>query len=343
MRAVVLEQIGGPLTYKEIADPTPGDDEVLVRVAAAGVCGRDLIDRRGGFPAMKLPTILGHEFAGTVETVGNGVKSLRVGDRVANLHRPHCGTCDSCLAGEAVDCENAWQSFGHTVDGGYAELVVANERALVPVPAEIPLSKAAPVACTAAVALRALRHHARLELGEKVLITGASGGVGVPAIQIAKLMGASVVAVTSTASKAPRLVELGAEHVVVAEGGDFHRQAKEAVGSVDVALELTGSATFRSALKSLRPRGRLVVVGNINTEPISINPGALILFGYTISGSHGCSRRDLSDCFDLMTRGQLDLVLDRCLPLSEAEAAHALLRDRATTGRVVLEPQRSTA
>lgn len=339
MHAVVLERIGGPLEYTTAPDPTPGPDEVLVRVRASAVCGRDLIDARGGFPAMKLPAILGHEFAGEVAATGPRVDEWRIGDRVVNLHRPYCGECPSCLAGESVDCERAWQSFGHTVDGGYAELVVAHRRALVKIPDGIELVDAAPLQCTAAVALRALRHVARLELGEQVLVTGASGGVGVAAIQIARHMGARVVALTSSAGKAERLRVLGAE-VVVSSDGRFHEAVKErSGGGVDVVLELTGSATFASALKSLRRRGRMVIVGNIMTERVSLNPGPLILYGYTISGSHGSSRRDLADCFELLKKGALKNLVDRTLSLSRASDAHALLGSRSVTGRVVLLPE----
>ncbi len=337
MRAAVLDAIGGPFHHRTVADPKLGPEDVLVRVAACGVCGRDLIDRRGGFPAMKLPTILGHEFAGEVVEVGSAVTSFAVGSRVANLHRPHCGECESCAAGHQVDCERAWQSFGHTVDGGYAELVAAHHRALVEVPAEIPLVKAAPTACTAAVALRALRHHARLELGETVLVTGASGGVGMPAVQLAKRMGARVIATTTSPAKVKALEEIGADNVVVSPDGNFEKEVRR-LGGADVALELTGNATFRAALKSLRRRGRLVLVGNITTEKITFNPGAVILVGLTIAGSHGCSRRDLVDCFDLMRRGELDVVIDRELPLERAEDAHRALAERAATGRVVLCP-----
>src|SRR5262249_9222941 len=138
-RAVVLSQIGEPdqLVLRDVPDPTPKSDEVLVRVRASSVCGRDLIDRRGGFPMMKLPTILGHEFAGEVVSVGSGVKDFKPGDRVINLPRPSCAVCPRCLGGEPILCERAWQSFGHSVDGGYAEQVIAWPRGLVKLPAGI--------------------------------------------------------------------------------------------------------------------------------------------------------------------------------------------------------------
>ena len=201
MHAVVLDRIGGPevLEYRaRRRSQTPEPDEVLVRVRAAGVCGRDLIDRRGGFPAMKLPAILGHEVAGEVVAVGGAVTRFGVGDRVANLHRPYCGDCDRCQEGESPDCTESWQSFGQTVAGGYAETVRAHHRSLVPIPDAVSFVDAAPLGCTAAVALRALRHEGRLTLGETVLVTGATGGVGMEAIQIAKHLGARVIALTSS-------------------------------------------------------------------------------------------------------------------------------------------------
>jgi len=341
MHAVVLEQFGGPerLSYRQAPEPEIGPEEVLVRVRASAVCGRDLIDARGGFPAMQLPAILGHEFAGEVLAVGTSVRDLRPGDRVVNLHRPYCGDCRNCAAGASVDCERAWQSFGHTVPGGYAERVAAHQRALLTFPPEIDFAEAAPVMCTAAVALRALRHQAGLTLGEQVLITGASGGVGVAAIQIARALGARVIALTSNDGKSERLKQLGADEVVVSPTGEFHDAVRgKSGGGVDVALELTGSATFASALRSLRPRGRMVVVGNIDTGRVSVNLGAMILYSYALFGSHGASHRDVADCFELMRRGALRSIVDRKLPLERAAEAHRLLAERRAFGRVVLVP-----
>lgn len=342
MHAVVVDRIGGPeaLVFREVDVPSPGEDDVLVRVGAAGVCGRDLIDRRGGFPGLKLPIVLGHEFAGEVVSVGKNAGELRAGDRVANLHRPFCGRCERCLEGETPDCTNAWQSFGQTVDGAYAEYVVAHKDALVRVPAAIDYVHAASVGCTAAVALRALRHEARLSLGETVLITGASGGVGTMAIQIAKLGGARVIAGTSSPdANGSALRALGADHVVSTAEARFHESVTAIVrDGVDVVLELTGSATFPGALRSLRQRGRMVIVGNIRTEKLSVNPGGLILRSQALCGSHGYTARDLLDCFEWMAGGRMKMVIDRTLPLREARTAHDLLADRSTQGRVILVP-----
>ncbi len=344
MRAVVLRETGGPekLSLEEAPDPAAAGPDVLVRVRAASVCGRDLIDRRGGFPMMKLPTILGHELAGEVVSLGAAAEAesdLRPGDRVVNLHRPSCNACRACRSGQTILCERAWQSFGHTIDGAYAELVVAHHRTLVKILDALPFEAASTLMCTAGVALHALRARGRLALGETVLITGPSGGVGSAAIQVARRMGARVVAATTSPAKAARLAELGAHEVIVAPDGRFQPEVmRRTDGGVDLCLELTGSATFRDALRSLRRGGRIVVLGNIEQAKIDVNPGALVLYGYEILGSASCTHRDLQDVLDLVARGDLAPQIDRVLPLAEAPLAHRLLQERAVVGRVVLVP-----
>jgi D-arabinose 1-dehydrogenase-like Zn-dependent alcohol dehydrogenase len=343
MRAIVLRQIGGPevLEWTDAPDPVPGAGEVLVRVKAEGVCGRDLIDRRGGFRGLKLPVILGHEFAGEVVKVSAGVTDLAPGDRVANLLRLGCGACRSCLRGETPICERAWQSFGQTRDGGYAEFVVAPAAALVKIPAQVSDVEAASVACTFGVALRALRTVAKATLGDRVLVTGASGGVGMAAIQVAKALGADVIAVTSSESKHEALAKAGADDVIVHADSQkpLHDLVRErAPLGVDVALELTGSPTFSASLRSLKNGGRLALVGNILADSIKFNPGAVILYGYQILGSAGSTRTDLDDAFAMIAAKKLTVYINQVLPLEKAAEAHRLLADRAAIGRIILTP-----
>jgi D-arabinose 1-dehydrogenase-like Zn-dependent alcohol dehydrogenase len=341
MRAVVLSRLGGPeeLEYREVPDPEIAQGEVLVRVKAEGVCGRDLIDRRGGFRGLPLPAILGHEFAGEVVRVAPGVPGLAPGDRVANLLRLGCGACRNCLRGETPICEKGWQSFGQTRSGGYAELVSAPAEALVKIPAQVSDVEAASVACTFGVAMRALRTVGHVTLGDDVLITGASGGVGMAAIQIAKALGARVIAATSSEAKHEAIAQTGADEVVVQPDGAVHEKVRAVAASgVDVALELTGSPTFTSSMRSLKNGGRLVLVGNILADSIKFNPGAVILFGYQILGSAGCTRADLEDVFALVAQKKLTVTIHRVLPLKDAPEAHRILGDRAAIGRVILTP-----
>lgn len=340
MRAVVLRETGDvdKLRVELLPDPSPGPGEILVRVRAAAVCGRDLIDRRGGFPMMKLPVTLGHEFAGEVIRVGAGVEAFAPGDRVVNLLRPSCALCPRCLEGEPFLCERAYQSLGLTVDGAYAEQVIAWPRGLVKLPDSIPFDVGSTLMCTAGVALRALRGIAKLTVGETVLITGGSGGVGQAAIQIARHMGARVVATTTSPGKVDALRELGAHHVVVSERHRFADDVVKATGQVDAALDLVGAPTIPSALRSLRMGGRMVIVGNIELSKFEVNPGALIVRGQSIAGGTPCSARDLVDVMGMVTEGALVPRIDRRLPLDEAAEAHRLLGERKVVGKVVLVP-----
>jgi NADPH:quinone reductase-like Zn-dependent oxidoreductase len=346
MRAVVLRRQGGPeeLRLEEVPEPRPGPDDVLVAVKAAAVCYRDLIDRRGGVPMSRFPTILGHEFAGVVEKLGERaaeVSGLAVGDRVINLHRPYCAACAPCLAGQPLQCDQAWQRFGHTIDGAYAEKVAAPHKALVKLPDGIPFDHASTLVCTAGVALHALRERGRLSLGETVLITGATGGVGTAAVQIARAMGARVVATTTSEAKVEALKKIGAHQVLITREGRFDQDIKKlSGGGVELCIEITGRPTFASSIRALRPGGRMVVVGNIDTTKIDLNLGALILYGYEIVGSASCNRRDLIDVLSLALNKQLLPQIDRRLPLDQAAEAHRILDSRGVVGRIVLEPER---
>src|SRR5262249_32982222 len=162
-----------------------GPGEALVRVRAAGVCHRDVLDRKGAFPFLKPPIITGHELAGEVVALGEGVTEVAVHDRVTAVHRPPCGACEPCTRGDEIQCARSWKSYGMTMDGAYAEYVAAPVATLVRIPEALSYAEAAPLHCTAAVALHALRAVGDVRLGETVLLTGATGGVGQMALQLA--------------------------------------------------------------------------------------------------------------------------------------------------------------
>jgi D-arabinose 1-dehydrogenase-like Zn-dependent alcohol dehydrogenase len=342
VRAIILREPGGPerLEATDWPTPEPGPGQLRVRVAACGVCFRDIVDRRGGYAFMRRPIVTGHEFAGTVTAVGPDVRDFAVGDRVATTHRPSCGECPPCRAGDDARCTRSVVSYGHTADGGYAEEVLAWPSSLVRVPDAVPLEAASFLHCTAAVALRALRRHASLESGETVVVTGASGGVGVHAIQIAKILGARVLAITSNADKAERLRGLGADEVLIAPAdGGFHKLVQAAApGGADVALDLVGTPTLNGSLRSLRPSGRLVVVGNVSDERFALNPGAVILRELTIVGSSGASRLELAATLAFAADGRLRPIIEQRRPLAEARAAQEHLEQRGAFGRTILVP-----
>ncbi len=230
---------------------------------ASAICHRDVLDRKGAFPFMRRPTILGHEVAGTVESVGAGVVDWSPGarlsaressgDRVVTLHWSPCGVCGACREGRTTHCADARATFfGLTVDGGYAEYVANRAGAFARVPAGWRAVEAAPVICTYGTVWHGVVSRGRLRAGETLLVTGASGGVGSAAVQLAHAMGARVVALTSSQEKAAHCRALGADEVLVATpealAAEPNLLAKR-TGGVDIVLETVGEPTFLAALR----------------------------------------------------------------------------------------------
>ncbi|MSP17152.1 MAG: zinc-binding dehydrogenase, partial [Myxococcales bacterium] len=180
-----IEVMAGP------AAAQPG--EIVVAVEACGVCGRDCIDRAGRFAFVQLPITPGHEAVGRVLAIGDGVTEWRVGDRVASMHRDSCGECNACAAGETSLCARAASVLGLLVDGGYARWLAAPSSAFYPMPEAVEPALAAVFHCALGTAWRGLTR-ARVREGRRVLVTGANGGVGAAAVQIASRLGADVVA-----------------------------------------------------------------------------------------------------------------------------------------------------
>jgi len=342
MRAIVIREPGGldKLELTELPSLTAAAGQVRVRVRGCGVCYRDLLDREGKYPFMRRPVITGHEWAGEIVEVGAGVRDWQLGDRVATTHRPACGECARCLAGDETHCLQSVASYGLTVDGGYAEEVLAWPGSLVRVPDGVPLDEAAFLHCTAGVALRALRVHGRLREGQTVVITGASGGVGMHAIQVAKILGARVLAVTSNPNKSEALRAVGADEVVLSPAdGAFHKDiVARTSGGADVALELVGAPTFNASLRSLAMGGRLALVGNVTAGRLDVNPGYLIMKEMAVEGSAGATRAELAQVLAWAAEGKLKPIVAARLPLTEARAAQTRLIDKDVVGRIVLQP-----
>ena len=342
MEAVVLEAFGVPenLRFRQVPDPSPGEGEVLLRVEACGVCFHDVINRRGDLPRTNVPAILGHEAAGEVIDVGSGVEGWSVGDRAATLQRLHCGECRHCDDGRNSLCKEDTRFFGEEIPGGYASYMAAPVAGLGRVPSEVEWPVAATACCTSGTAVHVVRTRGRVQKGETVLITGASGGVGMQAVQLARHDGARVIAVTSSEQKVEGLRQAGAAEVIVSKDLAFSRQVRELTGEgAQVALEIVGSLTFDQSMRSLAPGGRLIVVGNLETRPVAVNPGLVILKELEIRGAYATTKDELKQAFELIATGVLRPWVSEVLPLADAWRAHQQLEDRAVTGRLVLTPK----
>ncbi|CAM3763165.1 zinc-binding dehydrogenase [Corallococcus sp. ZKHCc1 1396] len=342
MEAVVLRQFGSAenLRLETVPVPRPGKGEVLLRVHACGVCYHDVINRRGNLPRTHVPAILGHEAAGEVVEVGPDTPGWKVGDRAATLQRMSCGECALCLAGRNSLCKTDNRFFGEELQGGYAQFMVAPVRGLGRVPSSLPWAVAATVCCTLGTAVHTLRTRARVRAGETVLITGASGGVGLAAVQLAKEDGARVIAITSGEAKVAALKEAGADEVIVSRGLDFGSEARRRTSGngVDVAVEIVGSATFDQTLKSMAPGGRVVVVGNLESGVVNLNPGLVIVKELEILGAYATTREELDESLRLTAAGKIRPFVSEEVALAEAGRAHFRLENREVAGRLVLVP-----
>lgn len=346
MKAIVVRTYGSAeeaMQLETLADPEPGPKDVVVQVEACGVCFHDVVTRNGTMKAgVELPIVPGHEVSGTVVGVGREVTQFKAGDRVASAQRSHiCGHCAFCSSGREPLCDEAVFLGDVGLNGGYAEYTRIEEDNLAPVPEELPLDATAIAACAIGTMYHAIREVGRVQLGERVLVTGASGGLGMHGIQLAKHAGAIVVALTTSPDKAERLRELGADTVVVAErGGDFSAEVKEVTESrgVDVVIDNVGSPIFTSIRRSLAKCGRWVLVGQLTGDFIPFNPAQLFLKSISLLSATSTTRQELAGCLDLLRQGAVMPIVDRTLPLGEAAVAHRLLEAGATSGRILLKP-----
>ncbi|MEU7817028.1 zinc-binding dehydrogenase [Pseudonocardia sp. NPDC049154] len=342
MRAARFHGAGRPLAPETVPRPEPGPGEVLVQVRAAGVCGSDVHFAIEGSPVGFLPITLGHEVAGTVAGLGPGVDGWAVGARVVVNAVLTDGTCPQCLAGRGSICASR-SLVGVHHDGGLAEFVAAPARALLPLPDDVPFDVGAIVTDAVATPFHALTDVARVRAGEAVAIVGA-GGLGLHAVQIARLQGASpLIAVDPRPSQRTRAAEAGAD-LVLEPGPDSVEAVLAATGGagVDVAAEFVGrQESIASAAELLRPGGRVVVCG-IGPESIVLPPPTVFVRReLQVLGSYAFTTASIRSVLGLVTAGRLDLSrsITHRFPLEEADKALQTLHQKlGEPQRVVVLP-----
>jgi alcohol dehydrogenase len=336
MRALVLHEhgSGGLRLETRFPDPAPGDGDVVVRVRATSLNYHDIFTRRG-MPGIRItmPAIMGLDVAGEIAAIGPEVSGWSIGDRVLGdpINRVEGG-----LTGE-------------TVHGGLAEYCRLRAHQLVRIPDTVSYEQAACLPCAYGTARRMMHTNGHVVAKEKVLILGASGGVGVCCVQLAKIAGAIVIAATSSEAKAARLRALGADHIVNYTDHDFvqeiyrlygkpARRAKGSAQGVDVVDNYTGGETWTKSLRVLRVGGRMLTCG----ATAGYDPPEDIRFIWTfelqILGSNGWAREDIRALLDLVEAGRLQAVIDDTFPLAEAPQALARLEGRQVFGKLVVTP-----
>jgi len=336
MKAAVIHEHGGPGSIKyesNFPDPTPAPDEVILKVGAATLNYHDVFTRKG-MPGIKvpMPCIPGLDFAGEIVEVGKEVKGWHVGDRVMV---------------EPVDRKNAGGLLGEMRPGGLAELCAVPDHHLVKLPDDVSYEAAACLPVAYGTALRMMYTIGQIKEKERVMILGASGGVGTCCVQLAKMVGAEVIACASNPDKLKRLGELGADHLLDYTKVDFmkwtyekfgkpHRRKFE--GGMDVVVNYTGGDTWVKSMRVLHRRGRLLTCGATAGYDPQEDLRFMWTFELQILGSNGWMREDLFTLLDLVQTGKLKPVIDKTFHLSQANEAFAMLEDRVVFGKVVVKP-----
>jgi acryloyl-coenzyme A reductase len=340
MRAMVVEEYGGELKLRELPVPVPRADEVLLRVKACAVDRFDLAIRAGGRERAELPHILGHEIAGEVAAWGSDVSGWAEGDRVAATLYLVCGKCRWCLRGRETICEAFRGHVGVNIPGGYAEYIAIPARTLVRLPGNIDFPAGSILANAIGTPFHALTARMRLQPGERLVVTGAGGGVGLHAIQLGWMLGASVMGVDIGEEKAAAMLRLGADAVVdptVVGLSESIREWTDGKGA-DAVLELVGPATMPQTFESLAKGGRMVIVGSHTGSNWTIDPGSIYRNEWEIRGSRNVSVDELATVVDLVARGVIKPMVAEIHPLENAEMLHQRVRDGVVIGRDVLIP-----
>jgi len=334
MRVAELPGVEQPIRMAVRPVPEPGPGEVRVRIEACGVCGSDVFLQEGGFgPRVTWPRVPGHEAAGRVDALGEGVTSVAPGDQVA-LYYITTPPGDRWAAAGRPNISPYVTRMGVDVDGAFAEHVIRPEVALIRPPAPIPPEILAVLTDAVATPLHGLKRVAHLQPGETVIVLGI-GGLGSNAVQLAKAMGGRVIAVTRSAAKQQLARDLGADVVIGASEGDPVAAAREAAGGhgADVVVQCVGDARVdEQAIAMGGPGGRVVLIGAA-LEPFSVRAAEIFWRELSVLGSRGFIPDDIRDAMDLYLDGTLsvDHLTGAVRPLEEASEALADLR----AGRVL--------
>jgi NADPH:quinone reductase-like Zn-dependent oxidoreductase len=342
MKAVRIHEHGGPevIRVEDVPEPKPGPNDVLVRVRACALNHLDLFVR-AGLPGLQLPMphTLGSDAAGEVLETGPGCSRVKVGDHIvvapgkSSWQTPEAMRGDDNLAPD-------YGLFGYRYPGVHAELIVIPESNALPLPKPLTWEEAASIPLVFQTAWHMLVGLAKIRFCEDVLIVGGSAGVGIAAIQIAKLFHCRVITTAGGEEKLAKAKALGADHVIDHYAQDIKSAVREIVGKkgCDIVFEHVGKATWPHSIACLAHHGRLVTCGATTGAETSLNLAHLFAKQLRLQGSFMGTTGELWDVLRLFERGLLKPVVDRTMPLAEARAAHELLEAKRQFGKVVLVP-----
>jgi NADPH:quinone reductase-like Zn-dependent oxidoreductase len=342
MKAVVFDRFGGPevLELREVPEPAIRPDEVRLQVKAVGVNHLDLWVR-AGLPGLdpEMPHILGCDIVGVAADVGSVVRHVKAGDKVLVLPTLSCGTCEACLAGDDNLCR-FYDLIGRKRNGGYAEQVAVPGTNCLPYPENLKWEQAAAIPVTFLTAWHMLVGRAKLRPGEDCLVIGAGSGVGSVAIQVAKLLGARVIATASGQEKLSHAKQLGADETIDHASEDVAARVRTLTSKkgVEVVIEHVGGRIFEAGVGSLARNGRLVTCGATIGHQVTLDINLLFGRHLNLLGSWMGRRSELLEVLKHVRAGKLVPVVDSVLPLADARKAHERIEARRHFGKVVLVP-----
>jgi len=337
---MVLYEFGARLEMRDLPRPKAGPGEVLIKVRACGVCGTDLKMRAGKLKLKpSLPHVMGHEPAGEICEIGQGVRNLELGDRVAVYFYQSWHKCKTCDEGFETSCAHQKGQIGFSTNGAFAEYLVVPAENVGKLADHVSYSHGAIIADAIATTLQALRDCARLKRGETVLIVGI-GGLGLHAIQIAKLLGARVIAVDTEDKKLDLARKYGADHVVNARSPDILESVRTACkyDGPDVALDLVGNAdSIQLCILAAKAGARVVLVGYDPAAKVLIEPFSLVARQLVISGSRAASLQTFRDAVELINEEKIKPVVTNRFPAVRVNEALETLHAGKVSGRAVIE------
>jgi D-arabinose 1-dehydrogenase-like Zn-dependent alcohol dehydrogenase len=340
MKAMLLEQFNQDLKWSEVPDPEPKSDEVLIRVRANGVCATDLKMMDGIVSTVTLPHILGHEVAGEIEQVGADVPGLKIGDHVTVYPTLGCGYCDACRHGIENLCLSAPRT-GFETNGGFAQYMVTRGVNAIKVSPDMPFEEAAILPDAVAAVYYALTQRAKVTVGETVLVIGV-GGLGIHALQIARIAGAKAIAVDVVPEKLQAAKDLGAHAVINSREEDLCERVMDLTDGqgADVVAEVVGGSMVTEILKQslscIRIGGRLLVLGYTYGEMLEVDTADVIYGQWSMLGTRASRLQDVVEVARLAESGLLKPIVSGRYPLQEANQALATLRETSPLGRLVL-------
>jgi NADPH:quinone reductase-like Zn-dependent oxidoreductase len=340
MKAAIIHEFGGPelLRYEDVPDPQLRKDQILIRVKACALNHLDLWVRKG-LPGVKLPHILGSDIAGEIVEVGEYITGFQPGQRVLVAPMHFCNHCEQCVAGRQNLCRE-FTVLGNAVDGGNCELIAVPAVNVIPIPDSLGFNDAASVPLVFLTAFHMLTGRASIRPGNTVLVLGANSGVGIAAIQIAKLFNATVIATAGDDRKIQKARELGADYVIdhyQEKIGDEARRITNKAG-VDIVIEHVGAATWNESMKALKPGGTLVTCGATSGPQASFDLRFLFARHLALLGSYMGTMGELHEVLKLVFSGKLKPVVDSTFPMRDIRAAHEYLEQSRMFGKVVLNP-----